>query len=446
MRRRPNTSRHYRTLRAHGIGLELRMAATSEEITPAIDAAKASAVAGVNVLSSPLLFANRRIIFERAAAVGLPAMYQSPEDMARDRAGRFADRAAGDIRAGPEPKDRESTRADDPASDPRPGQRRHRMIDRRKLIAISAGAVLAWPLELHGQQPGRTYRLGGLYNNPRQAPQVALFEELRRRGFAEGQNLTIDPRGYGLPAGQFAEVAVELVDARVDVILAGGNPAIRAAQRATATIPILGFTDDMVGSRLVSSMAHPGGNTTGISILATELDGKRQELLIELLPGARHIAALADFNTTASRQLQALQDTARARGVELSIHQIAKLEEISSAIDAAKAADASGLNVLASPLLFAQRQLIIERTVALRFPAMYQWPETAEEGGLVGYGPRIVQLFRDVVSRQLIKLLQGTKPADIPVEQPTQFELVINLSTAKALGLTIPEAMLDRAD
>jgi len=132
--------------------------------------------------------------------------------------------------------------------------------------------------------------------------------------------------------------------------------------------------------------------------------------------------------------------------VELSIHQIAKLEEISSAIDAAKAADASGLNVLASPLLFAQRQLIIERTVALRFPAMYQWPETAEEGGLVGYGPRIVQLFRDVVSRQLIKLLQGTKPADIPVEQPTQFELVINLSTAKALGLTIPEAMLDRAD
>jgi putative ABC transport system substrate-binding protein len=105
-----------------------------------------------------------------------------------------------------------------------------------------------------------------------------------------------------------------------------------------------------------------------------------------------------------------------------------------------------GLNVLASPLLLAQRQLIIERTTALRLPAMYQWPETAEEGGLVGYGPRIVQLFRDVLSRQLIKLLQGAKPADIPVEQPTKFELVINLNTAKALGLKIPEAMLDRAD
>jgi len=269
---------------------------------------------------------------------------------------------------------------------------------------------------------------------------------LRRQGFVEGQNLTVDPRGYGLRTNQFPEVAGELVDARVDVILAGGNPAIRAAQQATATIPILGVTDDMVGSRLVDSMAHPGGNTTGISILATELDGKRQELLIELIHGARHIAALADSNTTASWQLQALEDTARAHGVELSIHQIANREEISGAIDAAKAAGASGLNVLASPLLFAQRQLIMERTAALRLPAMYQWPETAEEGGLVGYGPRIVQLFRDVLSRQLIKLLQGAKPADIPVEQPTKFELVINLNTAKALGLTIPEAMLDRAD
>jgi len=320
------------------------------------------------------------------------------------------------------------------------------MINRRKLMALLGGAALAWPLELHGQQPGRTYRIGALYNNPRQAPSVALFEELRRQGFVEGQNLTVDPRGYGLRTDQFSEAAGELVDARVDVILAGGNPAIRAAQQATATIPILGVTDDMVGSRLVDSMAHPGGNTTGISILATELDGKRQELLIELIHGARHIAALADSNTTASWQLQALEDTARAHGVELSIHQIANREEISGAIDAAKAAGASGLNVLASPLLFAQRQLIMERTAALRLPAMYQWPETAEEGGLVGYGPLIVQLFRDVLSRQLIKLLQGAKPADIPVEQPTKFELVINLNTAKALGLTIPEAMLDRAD
>jgi putative ABC transport system substrate-binding protein len=173
----------------------------------------------------------------------------------------------------------------------------------------------------------------------------------------------------------------------------------------------------MVGSGLVSSMAHPGGNTTGISLLATELDGKRQELLIGLIPGVRHIAALADANTAAPKQLQALQDAARARGVELSIQPIARQEEIIGAIDAAKAAGAAALNVFSSPLLFAQRQLIIERTAAGRLAAIYQWPETAEEGGLAGYGPRVLQLNRDVVSRQLIKLLQGVKPADIPVER-----------------------------
>jgi putative tryptophan/tyrosine transport system substrate-binding protein len=202
----------------------------------------------------------------------------------------------------------------------------------------------------------------------------------------------------------------------------------------------------MVGSGLVSSMAHPGGNTTGLSLLATELDGKRQELLIELIPGVRHIAALADANQTPSRQLQELEDAARAHGVELTVQQITKPEEVGSAIDAAKAAGAAALNVLASPILFSQRQLILERTAALRLPAMYQWPETAEEGGLAGYGPHLVQLYRDVLSRQLIKLLQGVKPADIPIEQPTRFELAINLKTAKALGLTVPPNLLDLAD
>ena len=320
-------------------------------------------------------------------------------------------------------------------------------MDRRHLIALLGGATLAWPLEMYGQQPGRTYRLGALFNNARKTPNyVALMDELRRQGFIEGQNLTDDLRGYELRNDQFPQVAMELVSARVDVIRAGGDAAIRAAQQATATIPILGTTDDMVGSGLVSSMAHPGGNTTGISLLATELDGKRQELLIGLIPAVRHIAALADANTAAPKQLQALQDAARARGVELSIQQIARQEEIIGAIDAAKTAGAAALNVLASPLLFAQRQLIIERTTAVGLPAMYQWPESAEEGGLAGYGPRLLQLNRDVVSRQLIKLLQGVKPADIPIKQPTEFELVINLNTAKALGLTIPEEMPDRAD
>jgi putative ABC transport system substrate-binding protein len=320
-------------------------------------------------------------------------------------------------------------------------------MDRRNLVTLLGGGILAWPIEIQAQEPGRTYRVGGLSNlPPSNSLQVTWLAALRPLGFIEGQNLLVDQRGWGLHPEQFPEVAADLVKAQVDVITAGGNPAIRAAQQATATIPILGFTDDMVGSGLVASMAHPGGNTTGVSLLATELDGKRQEILIEIVPGARRIAALADPQTVAPGHFQALQDAARARGIDLSIYRIAKPEEIIGAIDAVKEAGAQALNVLASPLLYAQRRRIIEHAAALRLPAMYQWPETAEEGGLAGYGPRIIELYRDVMSRQLVKLLNGAKPVDLPIEQPTKFELVINLKTAKTLELTIPESILDRAD
>jgi putative ABC transport system substrate-binding protein len=273
-----------------------------------------------------------------------------------------------------------------------------------------------------------------------------MLEELRRSGFIEGQNLVIDWRGYGQRIELVSELAAELVKSRVDVIFAGGDFGIRAAQQATATIPIIGFTDDMLGSRLVNSLARPDGNTTGVSLLAAELDGKRQEILIEAVPGLRRMAAFADTDTTSPRRLQALQDAARTRGIELSIYRIAKAEEIALAIDTANASDVAALNVLASPLLFANRQVIIERAVALRLPAIYQWPDVAEQGGFMGYGPRLIQLFRDVVARQLVKILRGTKPADLPVEQPTKFELVINLQTAKVIGHEVPAGLILRAD
>jgi putative tryptophan/tyrosine transport system substrate-binding protein len=318
---------------------------------------------------------------------------------------------------------------------------------RREFIILVGGAAAVWPLAAHAQEPNRIYRLGNLHVFPRQAPwYVALFDELRRLGFIDGQNLSVDEHGYGLRVDQLVEHASELVKAQVDVIIAGGDTAIRAAQHATATIPILAFTDDLVGSGLASSLAKPGGNTTGVSLLASDLDGKRQDILMEAVPGLRRMAALADKNTTAPLQLQSLQDSARTRGVELSIHQVTKPDEIAPAIDAAKTSEAAALNVLASPLLFANRQVIIERTAALRLPAMYQWPDEAEQGGFIGYGPRLVQLYRDIMTRQLVELLRGAKPADLPIEQPTRFELVINLKTAKALGLTIPESFLVRAD
>ncbi|HYP11627.1 MAG TPA: ABC transporter substrate-binding protein [Xanthobacteraceae bacterium] len=321
-------------------------------------------------------------------------------------------------------------------------------MKRREFITLLGGAAVAWPLAAHAQEPGRIYRVGGLHASPRDAPHhLALFDELRRLGFIDGQNLVVDAAGYGMSAERFAVHAADLVKARVDVILAGGDASVRAAQQATKSIPILALTDDMVGQGFVRSLGQPGGNTTGVTLLASELDGKRQEILIEAVPGVRRIAALVDSNTTTTpSRLRALEEAARARGVELSIYRVARREEIGSAIDAAKAADAGALNVLASSLLFNSRAFIFDRVAALRLPAMYQWPEMAEEGGLIGYGPLIVQLYRDIMSRQLAKLLRGAKPTDLPVEQPTRFELVINLKTAKAIGHEVPAALVLRAD
>jgi putative tryptophan/tyrosine transport system substrate-binding protein len=169
-------------------------------------------------------------------------------------------------------------------------------------------------------------------------------------------------------------------------------------------------------------------------------------ILIEAVPRRRRMAALADTNTNTSRQFHVLEDRARARGVELSIYRVAKSEQIVPAIDAAKTWDAAALNVLASPLLFANRRVIIERVAALRLPAIYQWPEMAEDGGLVAYGPRLIQMFRDLATNHLIKLRRGARPSDLPVEQPTKFELVINLQTAKAIGHNVPAGLVLRAD
>jgi putative tryptophan/tyrosine transport system substrate-binding protein len=318
---------------------------------------------------------------------------------------------------------------------------------RREFVPLLGGAIVIWAFGAMAQEPGRTYRLGGLSSSPRNGPHfVAMFDELRRLGFIEGHNLTTDWRSYGPRIDLIPEFVAELVKANLDVILVNGSAAIRAAQQATKTIPILGITEDMVGSGLVHSMSRPNGNTTGVSILATELDGKRQEILIEAVPELRRMAALADANATGSPQLQALQDAAYARNIDLSIHRIASAEEITAAIDAAKASGAAALNVLSSPFLYGNRQIVMQRVAALRLPAIYQFPEEAEEGGFVAYGPRLVQIFRQLVAQQLVKLLRGAKPIDLPIEQPTKFELVINLKTANALGLTVPPTLLARAD
>jgi putative ABC transport system substrate-binding protein len=318
---------------------------------------------------------------------------------------------------------------------------------RRDFIKVLAGSAMTWPLAARAQEQGRIYRLGVLSLSPRNAPwHVALFDAVKSEGLIAGQNLVVDDQGFGLRVEQLAEHASAIVKRRVDVIFCGGDPPVRAAQQATKEIPILAVAEDMVGSRFVASLARPGGNTTGVSILSSELDGKRQQILMETVPGAHRYAALADVNSSSPQRLQTLEEITRARGAELLIYRVGKSEEIAGAVDAAKNSGAAALNVLASALLHNNRQIILPRTAALALPAIYQWPTLAAEGALIGYGPRLERIYGDIISRQLVKLLRGVAPADIPVEQPTKFELAVNLKTAKVLRLTVPASLLATAD
>jgi putative tryptophan/tyrosine transport system substrate-binding protein len=317
---------------------------------------------------------------------------------------------------------------------------------RRKFITLLGGAA-ASPFAAMAQQAGRTYRLGCLFPPPRDNPlNMALFGELRRRGFIEGQNLTVEYRAYGQHVDLISQYATELVMARVDVIATAGDETVRAVQQATKTIPIVAIVGDMLGSGLVNSLARPEGNTTGVSILSFELDGKRQDILIEAVPGLRLMAVLVNVNHTNAAELDALQEAARAHGIEFSIHRVARAEEIAAALDSARASGATALNLVNSALFYAHRHLIMERAAAAHLPTIYEFPESAEEGGFAAYGPRLSELFLEIMPQQIVKIFRGSKVADIPVEQATKFELVINLKTAKGMGVTVPATLVARAD
>jgi len=316
---------------------------------------------------------------------------------------------------------------------------------RREFITL-LGSAVAWPFAARGQESDQVYRLGVLHQLPRTAAQFArLVDGLRRQGFIEGRNLVVDPVGFGSSPEQYRQRVAEMVKSDANAIFVGGDAAMRAALEVTQTVPIIGVADDMVASGLAASLARPGGNATGFSILANELDGKRQEILTELVPDARRMAILVDPTTKSSMQLSTILDAVHSRGIEVSTHSASKMEEIGPAIDAAHTAGAGALNVLASVVLNAHRRVIFERTAELRMPAIYQFPESAEQGGFAAYGPRLEEIYAQM-AMPLARLLRGEHPRDIPVEQPTAFELVINLKTAKAFGREIPKAMLIRAD
>jgi putative tryptophan/tyrosine transport system substrate-binding protein len=314
---------------------------------------------------------------------------------------------------------------------------------RREFITLLGGAAVAWPHGARAQQG--TPVVGVLRINPKGSD---IFAEpfgryMQAAGWVEGRNVHYDFVWADMRIERMHALANELVARNVNLIVTSGDPAIRAVQQATSRIPIVGMADDLVASGLVASMARPGGNTTGVSILASELDVKRLEILREFVPQARQIAILVD-PTTNSTRLQ-LEKAARDMDVQLSLFEAQDPAQIARALDAIAGAGVDAVNVLASPILDSERAVIIDRLRQARLPAIYQFPETAEDGGLLAYGPRRLLAYRHVASL-VDKILRGRLPADLPIEQPAKFQLVVNLKTATTMGLTIPPSLLLRAD
>jgi putative ABC transport system substrate-binding protein len=318
---------------------------------------------------------------------------------------------------------------------------------RRRDFLAGFGAATAWPLAALAQQASRNYRLAFVAPSGRDDPPIiAFFEELRRAGFIEGQNLTVVAGGFRVSFDRNAEVSAAVIKAAPDVI-ACDAAAGRIIKQLTQSIPIVVMGEDILGDGLVDSLSRPGGNVTGISIMSPELDGKRQDLLLDAVPQARHIAALVDANIMQRERLQLYKDAARRRGVELSLIEAKTRQEIEPAIERAKSGGAEALNVLATPLFasYQNRRIVLQHIAAMRLPAIYQWPDMAEDGGFMAYGPSFIELYRQR-ARMVVKVLLGAKPADIPAEQPTRFDLVLNLKTAKTIDREIPAGLVLRAD
>jgi len=282
-------------------------------------------------------------------------------------------------------------------------------VKRRAFITLLGGAAAAWPLAARAQQAGSTTRIGLLWpgDAPPVSPRMESFRQgLRALGFVDGQNIAIELRYAQGGPQQLPELAAELVRLKVDVIFASGDLAPKVAQQATETIPIVTISDDILGAGVVASLSRPGGNTTGLTILSPELSAKRLEVLRDIIPGLSRVTALWDPTTGAS-QVTMTASAALSLNLKLQVLEVRRREDVAGAI--------------------------------------YQWKEHAEAGGLISYGPSLAAMWRQSAI-MVAKVLKGVKPADLPVEQPTKFELAVNLRTAKSLDLTIPPSVLLRAD
>ena len=321
------------------------------------------------------------------------------------------------------------------------------MSSRRDFIILLGGAAV-WPLAARAQQPAKLLTIGflGTGTSSGWSQWTTAFERrLRELGWMEGRSIAIEYRWADGRSERFPEIATELVGLKVDVIVTAGG-AVPATKQATSVIPIVfAVAADPLGSGFVASLARPGGNVTGLSLQQTDAGGKRLELLHEVVPELRRLAIMGNVGYRGSvLEMSEVEETAHTLGLAVIKSEIRRAEDITAAIEALKG-HADALYVVGDPLTDANRIGINTLSLGARLPAMYIAKEYVEAGGLISYGPNYPDLFRraaDLVN----KILRGAKPADLPVEQPTKFDLAINLTTAKALGLTIPSTLLARAD
>jgi putative tryptophan/tyrosine transport system substrate-binding protein len=321
---------------------------------------------------------------------------------------------------------------------------------RREFITLLGGAA-AWPLGARAQQQGKLPTIGylGTTTPSVESQRVAVFvQRLRELGWIEGRTVAIEVRWADGRNERFAEIAAELTRLKVDVIVTSGTPSVLVTKQTTAVIPIVfAAAGDPVGTGLVESLARPGGNVTGLSNQSNDLSSKKLDLLREIVPGLRRVAILANVGNPASvLEMGEVRATAGILGLEVATLEIRRAEDIVPAFEALNGGTpAQALYVLFDPLVGTYRIRINTLALGAGLPTMHGHRDYVEVGGLMSYGPNLLDLFRRA-GEYVDKILRGAKPGDIPVEQPTKFDLVINLTTAKTLGLTIPESFLLRAD
>ena len=324
-------------------------------------------------------------------------------------------------------------------------------MDRRAFIGTVAGALLAAPLVAEAQPAGKVWRIGLLSyaasDSGGAARWKAFREQLHESGYVEGQNVFFEFRWGDAQVGRLRGLAAELIDAKVDILVTASSEAALAAKQATRSIPIVTATGgDPVKLGVVASLARPGGNVTGVFSLSNDLAGKRLEFLKQLIPRVARVAFLRESDNRASAlNLRDAESAARPLGLVVQSVGVRGPKELDAAFVAMKRARADAVIVSEATAFFPDRQRIADLALSHRLPMMAPAREYAEAGALISYGTDYLDLFRRAAT-YIDKILKGAKPGDLPVEQPTKFELVINLKTAKALGLTIPPSLLQRAD